>query len=83
MSAPPVDHTLPLNTYMLEQRDRHGHREVFCSCGGWVRISKHYQGDCLVMRAINHNPPCANYEAFIKDWQANPEAHKQGLTILR
>ncbi len=84
MPAPVIDLTIPLNIYRLDLVARNGYTEAVCqSCNAWVRISKHYMGDTLVLRAVAHNYPCANYEAFIKEYNSNSECVNMGQLINR
>jgi hypothetical protein len=66
MATPPIDQSKPLDLRGLETRERHGHTEAFCKCGGWVRLGEFYKGDRMVIRQLPHIPICAHYEALLK-----------------
>jgi hypothetical protein len=85
MSAPVIDTTLLLNLYRLDLEQFQGHTVARCKgCNSWVKISKHYMGDTLVLRAVPHIYPCPNYEAFIAEWRtAGPNVADGGQMVDR
>ena len=83
MSAPVIDTSLPLNLYRLDLEVFQGHTVARCKgCNVWVKISKHYKGDTLVLRAVPHIYPCPNYEAFNAEWRENGKECANGGQLI-